>query len=89
MLLCPDTLGRGRPLVSVGAAAAEYIIGGFRLLHIGAVRTAALDHLTQQLRVFKHRAGAQVVVVEGLALVVFLEQGLLQALEQAPHRRPG
>ena len=83
MLLCPDTLGRGRPLVSVGAAAAEYIIGGFRLLHIGAVRTAALDHLTQQLRVFKHRAGAQVVVVEGLALVVFLEQGLLQALEQA------
>ena len=83
VLLGPDAVSRGSPLVGIGAAAAEHIIRRFRLLHIGAVGTAALDHLTQQLGVFKHRAGAQVVVVEGLALVVFLEQRLLQALEQA------
>ena len=83
MLLGPDAVSGRSPLVSVGAAAAENIVRRFRLLHIGAVGAAALDHLAQQLGVLEHRAGAQVVVVEGLALVVLLEQRLLQALQQA------
>ena len=83
MLLGPDAVSGRSPLVSVGAAAAENIVRRFRLLHIGAVGAGTLDHLTQQLGVFEHRAGAQVVVVEGLALVVLLEQRLLQALQQA------
>ena len=83
MLLGPDAVSGRSPLVSVGAAAAENIVRRFRLLHIGAVGAGTLDHLTQQLGVLEHRAGAQVVVVEGLALVVLLEQRLLQALQQA------
>ena len=83
MLLDPDAVSGRSPLVSVGAAAAENIVRRFRLLHIGAVGAGTPDHLTQQLGVLEHRAGAQVVVVEGLALVVLLEQRLLQALQQA------
>ena len=83
MLLGPDAVSGRSPLVGVGAAAAENIVRRFRLLHIGAVGAGTLDHLTQQLGVLEHRAGAQVVVVEGLALVVLLEQRLLQALQKA------
>ena len=73
MAFVPQTVCGGGPLVGVGLAAAENIIGGFRLLHIGAVGAAALDHFAQKFGVFQHRAGAQVVAVEGLTLVVFLE----------------
>ena len=83
MFLSPDAVSRRGPLVGVGLAEAEDIAGGFRLLHIGAMGAAAFDHLAQQLGVFQHRAGTQMVVVERLALVIFLEQGLLQALQQA------
>ena len=83
MFLGPDAVSGRGPLVSIGLAAAENIARGFGLLHIGAVGTAALDHLAQQFGVFQHRAGTQMVVVEGLALVIFLEQRLLQALQQA------
>ena len=45
--------------------------------------TAAANHIAQNLGVLQHRAGTQMVAVEGLALVIFLEQGLLQAFQQA------
>ena len=83
MLLRPETVCRRRPLIRIRFAAAENIIGGFRTLQIGAVGTAALYHLTQQLRIFQHRTGAQVILVEGLALVIFPEQRLLQAFQKA------
>ena len=81
VLFGPQAVSGGHPAGCVGTAAAENILRRFRLLHIGAVGAGTLDHLTQQLGVLEHRAGAQVVVVEGLALVVLLEQRLLQALQ--------
>ena len=47
------------------------------------MRAGARDHLGQQLRVFEHRAGAQVVVVERLALAVLLKKRLLETFEEA------
>ena len=47
------------------------------------MRAALGHHLRQQLRVFQHGAGAQMVAVEGLTLAVELEQRLLQAFQEA------
>ena len=83
MLLCPDTLGRGRPLVSVGAAAAEYIIGGFRLLHIGAVRTAARERRIIALRYLGGKTQTQVAREIGIsqAQVSRLEKAALSRIK--------
>ena len=83
VLFGPQAVSGGHPAGCVGTAAAENILRGFRLLHIGAVGTAAANHIAQNLGVLQHRAGTQMVAVEGLALVIFLEQGLLQAFQQA------
>ena len=47
------------------------------------MRTAARDHLGQIFGIFQHRAGAQVVVVERLALAVLLKKRLLETFEEA------
>lgn len=43
----------------------------------------ALDHLGQAIGVFQHRAGAQQVIVEGLAPAVLQEERLAQAIQKA------
>ena len=59
------------------------MLGAFRSFEVGGVRAALGHHLRQQLGIFQHRAGAQMVAVEGLTLAVELEQRLLQAFQEA------
>ena len=58
MLFCPDSLCGRRPLLCIGSAAIEYVLCGFRLLHIGAMSAAAFYHFSQKLRIFQHRTGS-------------------------------
>ena len=58
MLFCPDSLCGRRPLLCIGSAAIEDVLGGFRLLHIGAMSAAAFYHFSQKLRIFQHRTGS-------------------------------
>ena len=54
-----------------------------RRLHIRVVGPRLVHHLAQQLGVFQHRAGAQVVLVERLAVVVRHKQRAVQDLQNA------
>ena len=53
-----------------GLTLVAQMIDAFRALEVGAVGTGLVNHLAQQLGVFQHGAGAQMVLVEGLAVVV-------------------
>ena len=70
----PDLVGGGLPVGGIGLALVAQMIDAFRALEVGAVSTGLVDHLAQQLGVFQHRAGTQMVLVERLAVVVGHEQ---------------
>ena len=59
------------------------MIDAFRGLQVGAVSTGLVHHFFQQLGVFQHRAGAQMVLVEGLTVVVSHEQRAAEDLQNA------
>ena len=82
VLLVPELFGLGTPAGGVGLAFAAQVLHALGRFEVGRVRAGARDHLGKQLRVFEHRAGTQVVTVEGLTLAVFEEERLLQALEE-------
>ena len=79
----PDLVGGRLPIGCVALALVAQMIDAFRALEVGAVGAGLVDHLAQQLGVFQHGAGAQMVLVEGLAVVVSHEQRALQDLQNA------
>ena len=79
----PEALGGRRPVLRVVVALSAQVIGGFRRLRVGRVRAGPFDDLAQPLRVFKHRARAQHVVVERLRVVIGHEDRGAQRVEQA------
>ena len=50
----------------------------FRGLHVCRFGACPFDHIDEGLWIFQHRAGAEVIMVEGLSFGIFLEQGLLE-----------
>lgn len=79
--LRPQAVGGHRPLGgALHAAVAEipHAVGGF---HLGAVRAGGLHHRRQAAGIVQHRAGAQMVLVPGLVVVVGHEQRALQRLQ--------
>ena len=50
----------------------------FRGLHVCRFGACPFDHIDEGLGIFQHRAGAEVIMVEGLSFGIFLEQGLLE-----------
>ena len=83
MRLRPQLVGLRLPAVGVGFALLTQMLGALRRLQIGGVRAGLRHHPGQQLGVFQHGTGAQVVAVKGLPLPVQPEQRLLQALQEA------
>ena len=70
VLLVPELFGLGAPAGGVGLALVAQVLHALGRFQVGRMRAAARDHLWQIFGVFQHRAGAQVVVVERLALAV-------------------
>lgn len=58
------------------------MLHALRALQICALRSGSVYQFFQAFRIFQHRAWAQVIFVEGLALLVSLKQRLAQAFEQ-------
>ena len=79
----PDLVCRGLPVGSVSLALLAQMLHAFRGLQVGAVSTGLVYHLFQQLGVLQHGAGTQMVLVEGLAVVVSHEQRAVQDLQDA------
>ena len=79
----PDLVGHGLPVVSVGLALIAQVVHRLRALEVGAVGAGLVDHLPQQFGVLQHGAGTQMVLVEGLAVVVRHEQRALKNLQNA------
>ncbi len=73
--------GHRRPRLRVCGGLGAELVGLLRRLDVGLVRAGLLHHLLQKLRVLQHRAGAQMVAVERLALVIGHKQRALQHLE--------
>ena len=74
----PDLIGGGLPVGGVALALLAQVLDTFRGLQVGAVSTGLVHHLFQQLGVFQHRARTQMVLVEGLTVVVSHEQRAVQ-----------
>lgn len=74
----PHFVSGGLPVGGVALALLTQVLDAFRGLQVGVVGTGLVHHLFQQLRVFQHRAGTQMVLVEGLAVVVSHEQRAVQ-----------
>ena len=83
MLLVPELFGLGAPAGGVGLALVAQVLHALGRFQVGRMRAAARDHLGQIFGIFQHRAGAQVVVVERLALAVLLKKRLLETFEEA------
>lgn len=90
LLLCfflfdfvPELVGLRLPGFGVGLAFRAEVHGGLRRLEVCGFRAALFDHGGEELRVLEHRARAQMVRVERLLVLIFLEQRLLQAFEEA------
>ena len=83
-MLCgiPELLSYGRPLSGELVAARAEGIDILRREQIGGLGSRLLDHLSQALRVFKHRARAQMVVVERLTVPICLEERTLERLDE-------
>ena len=77
----PDLISGGLPVGGVSLAFLAQVLDTFRGLQVGAVGTGLVHHLFQQLGVFQHRAGTQMVLVEGLTVVVSHEQRAVQNLQ--------
>lgn len=78
LVVRPDLIGGGLPVGGVALALLAQVLDTFRGLQVGAVSTGLVHHLFQQLGVFQHRARTQMVLVEGLTVVVSHEQRAVQ-----------
>ena len=54
----------------------------FRRLHVRRVSAGFGHHLAKQIRIFQHRAGTQVIVIERLPIMIGHEDRRLEALQQ-------
>ena len=82
-LLGPELFSLRLPARGVGMALIAQVLGALGRFEVGGMCAGALDHLGQALGVFQHRAGAQQVIVEGLAPAVLQEERLAQAIQKA------
>ena len=71
------------PVGGVLIALGTEVFGSLRRFEVGAFCARLGYDFTEYLRVFKHGAGTQMVVVKGLVLVVFEEKRLAQAVKYA------
>ena len=74
----PDLVGYRLPVGSICTAFVAEMVYALGRLQVGAVSTGVMHHLAQKLGVFQHRAGTQMVLVEGLTVVVSHEQRAVQ-----------
>lgn len=81
LVVGPHFVCGGLPVGGVALALLAQVLDAFRGLQVGAVGTGLVHHLLQQFGVFQHRAGTQMVLVEGLAVVVSHEQRAVQNLQ--------
>ena len=82
MGLPPQLVRLGLPAGGVLFALVAEMIHRLRGLQVRGVSAGLLDHLAQKVGILQHGAGPQMVVVEGLAVVVGHENGRLQPLQQ-------
>ena len=61
----PDLVGHRLPVGRIRTAFVAEVVYALGRLQISAVSTGVMHHLAQKLGVFQHRAGTQMVLVEG------------------------
>ena len=79
----PDLVGHRLPVCRIGRTLVAEVVYGLGGLQIRAVGTGVVDHLPQQLGIFQHRTGPQVVFVERLPIVIGHEEGAAEDVEDA------
>ena len=79
----PDLVGYRLPVGSICTAFVAEVVYALGRLQVGAVSTGVMHHLAQKLGVLQHRAGTQVVFIEGLAVVVGHEERAAENSEDA------
>ena len=79
----PDLVGHRLPVGSICTAFVAEVVYALGRLQVGAVSTGVMHHLAQKLGVFQHRAGTQMVFIEGLAVVVGHEERAAENIEDA------
>ena len=79
----PDLVGYRLPVGSICTAFVAEVVYALGRLQVGAVSTGVMHHLAQKLGVFQHRAGTQMVFIEGLAVVVSHEERAAENIEDA------
>ena len=82
VLLKPQALGLGCPLLGVGRGTRAQVVDILRRDVLRGLGVCLVHDLGQHLGVLQHGAGAQHVVVPGVVLAVGLEDGLAQAVEK-------
>ena len=78
----PQAVGSGLPILCVAVTFGAQIVDLFHSGDIAGMGAGLVDDLPQLLGILQHGAGTQVVVVEGLPVVVGHEQGGAQGLQQ-------
>ena len=80
--LLPKLLRHGSPILGIGDGLVGQMLHRLGRLGVGGMGAGLVDDLADLLRVLQHGAGAQHVVVEGLAVMIGHKQRGLQALQQ-------
>ena len=78
----PQPAGGGGPVLRVGLALLRQVFHGLGRLHVRGPGPALFHHLLELARVLQHGAGAEHVLVKGLAVVIGHEQRGLESLQQ-------
>lgn len=83
MIGLPEPVRNRGPFLCVVFTLTAQMFCGFRCRQIRALCTGSLHHCLKLLRIFQEGTGLQKIFVEGLILLIKLEQGLLQTLQKA------
>ena len=83
VLVGPDALGNRCPPLRHVARLGGKLVNRLLLDKIRRMRARVLDELLDAFGILEHRAGTQMIVVEGLAMIVAHEQRRTQRIEQA------
>ena len=67
LLAVPQLIGLRMPALGVFHALVAQVVHALRGLQIGGTGPGAVDHFPEQMGVFQHGAGTQMVLVKGLA----------------------
>ena len=82
MVAAPQLFSGGLPVLCIGVALRAEVFDRFPAFKIGRMCAGLFDHLAQHLRVLEHRAGAEMVLVERLTVMVGHEDRRTQAVDQ-------